>query len=192
MGSSLSVAVAVPLDRGRGWLCLFSVYQPHVSGGLAPAAFAVSAFFLIAAFAVPLGIARARNADDEEKEDCYRECRELDKALCSIEEPTIRGLAQANFRQMRTFTVIAQQQARMSFYASLGAAAISLFVLLSGTALAEGLAATTAKITVGTLTAADTALSTFLAATFQKSYMTSSRQMSYYYGQPRRKSLSSR
>jgi hypothetical protein len=96
----------------------------------------------------------------------------------------LSGLAQANFRQMRSFTVIAQRQARMSYYASLTASAISLFILISGAAAANGLTATPAKITAGALAASGATLSGFLAKTFLSSYSLASRQMSYYYGQP--------
>jgi hypothetical protein len=104
--------------------------------------------------------------------------------LNQIEDSTLKGLAYVNFRQMRVFTVIAQRQARMSYYASLTAAAISLLVLVLGVAVAYGLTATPAKITAASLAAAGSALSGFLAATFLKTYAMASRQMSYYYGQP--------
>lgn len=120
----------------------------------------------------------------KEDSDCDRDCKELNRALEHIKDRTLRGLAQANFKQMRTFTVIAQRQARMSYHASLVAAAASLFVLVSGAAVTTGLTVTPAKIAAGTLTAAGAVLSGFLAATFLKTYAMASRQMSYYYGQP--------
>ena len=72
----------------------------------------------------------------------------------------------------------------MSYYASLAAAAISLLTLASGAAVAIGLSATTAKVTVGALAAAGSVLSGFLVKVFLESYQMASRQMSYYYGQP--------
>jgi hypothetical protein len=155
------------------------------SGGwLSPVAFVISAFSLICSVAVPLGILRESGlrADDEWK--CERDCNQLDMALGRIGDKTLSGLARANFKQMRTFTVIAQRQARMSFYASLTASGIALFILIAGAAAANGLTATPAKITAGSLAAAGAALSGFLAKTFLNSYSMAARQMSYYYGQP--------
>lgn len=154
------------------------------SGWLSPVAFVISAFSLICSVAVPLGILRESGlrADDEWK--CERDCNQLDRALGRIGDKTLSGLARANFKQMRAFTVIAQRQARMSFYASLTASGIALFILIAGAAAANGLTATPAKITAGSLAAAGAALSGFLAKTFLNSYSMAARQMSYYYGQP--------
>jgi hypothetical protein len=154
------------------------------SDWLVPVAFVVSGFFLICSVGVPLGILRESSLQDREQSKCKEDCDELNAALANIENATLRGLAQANFKQMRIFTLIAQQQARMSYYASLAAATLSLFVLLTGAAAANGLTGTPAKITAGTLAAAGAALSGFLAKTFLSSYAMASRQMSYYYGQP--------
>jgi hypothetical protein len=96
----------------------------------------------------------------------------------------LRGLAKANFKQMRMFTVIALRQARMSYYASLVAASVSLLVLAFGGAVAVGVAPTTGKIAAGGVTAVGVAMSGFLSATFMKTYRVAAHQMSYYYGQP--------
>lgn len=159
--------------------------RSHTSGQLAPAAFVIGAFFLITAFVVQGGVARERHIKAEEDGDCENDCTILRQALNQIkEDSTLKGLAYVNFRQMRVFTGIAQRQARMSYYASLTAAAISLLVLVSGVAVTYSLTATPAKITAASLAAAGSALSGFLAATFLKTYAMASRQMSYYYGQP--------
>ena len=155
------------------------------SGGwLSPVAFVISAFSLICSVAVPLGILRESGLRVSDEWKCERDCNQLDKALGGIGDKTLSGLARANFKQMRAFTVIAQRQARMSFYASLTASGIALFILIAGAAAANGLTATPAKITAGSLAAAGAALSGFLAKTFLNSYSMAARQMSYYYGQP--------
>jgi hypothetical protein len=93
-------------------------------------------------------------------------------------------LAWFNLKQLRTFTAIAQRQTRMSYYASITAAAVAFLVLTSGAAVAICLPTTAAKITAGTLATVGTVLSGFLAKTFLRAYQMASRQMSYYYGQP--------
>ena len=177
--SSLFV-VAVAAAAAGAWLP-----RSHTNSQLAPAAFVIGAFFFIAAFAVQGGMARERRIKAEEDDECKNDCTILREALNQVKEnSTLKGLAYVNFRQMRVFTAIAQRQARMSYYASLAAAAISLLVLVSGVAVTYGLTATPAKITAASLAATGSALSGFLAATFLKTYAMASRQMSYYYGQP--------
>ncbi len=151
---------------------------------LAAAAFIVAVFFLISTIIAPALIVREGGIQEEEGKRCKEECDELIQALDTITDPTISGLAKANFKQLRMFTVIAFQQARMSYYASLVAASISLLVLTSGAAVTVGLAGTSAKITAASLTTVGVALSGFLSATFLSTYRMAARQMSYYYGQP--------
>ncbi len=158
--------------------------QSNTNGRLAPAAFVIAGFFFVAAVAAQVGVAREHRIEAEEKDECEYDCNVLREALNRISDSTLKGLAYVNFRQMRVFTVIAQRQARMSYYASLTAAAISLLVLVAGVTAAYGLTGTPAKITVASLAAAGSALSGFLSATFLKTYAMASRQMSYYYGQP--------
>ena len=160
------------------------------SGWLAPAAFVTSAFFFISSAIVPLGIIRESAVDKAEKDNCQKDCEDLYWALDCISDRTLKGLAWVNFKQLRIFTVIAQKQARMSYYASLTAAAMSLLVLIAGAAVAIGSPATSAKATAGAqatagaLATVGTLLSAFLARTFLSAYQMTSRQMSYYYGQP--------
>lgn len=185
--TALSLFVVAVAAAAAGVLLLRSHTsgQSHTNGQLAPAAFVISAFLFVAAVAVQGGIARERYIKTEEYDECQNDCGVLREALNHIKEDcTLKGLAYVTFRQMRIFTCIAQRQARMSYYASLAAAAISLLVLLSGVAVTYGLTGTPAKITAASLTVAGSALSGFLAATFMKTYAMASRQMSYYYGQP--------
>jgi hypothetical protein len=160
--------------------------RSQTNGRFAPVAFVIAGFFFVAAVAAQVVAAREHRIEADEDSECEQDCDVLRQALNRISDSdsTLKGLADVNFRQMRVFTVIAQRQARMSYYASLTAAAISLLVLLTGVTAAYGLTGTPAKITVASLAAAGSALSGFLSATFLKTYAMASRQMSYYYGQP--------
>lgn len=177
--SAVLLLVAVAATVGGG-----SLLRSHASGWLVPAAFVTGAFFFISSVVVPLGVLRESGIEAHEKENCRKDFRDLLWALSGIGDRTLKGLVWINFKQLRTFTVIAQKQARMSYYASLAAASISLLTLASGAAVAIGLPATTAKVTVSALATAGSVLSGFLAKTFLESYQMASRQMSYYYGQP--------
>lgn len=154
--------------------------EPHWG----PAALIVAAFFLLMAVVVPVMLFHEGAVRADEDSKCEHDCRILDDALRGIGDGTLSGLARANFRQMRMFTNVALRQARMSFYASLAAASVSLMLLLSGGAVASGLAGSGAKIAAASVTAIGAALSGFFTATFLKTYRITTRQMSYYYGQP--------
>jgi hypothetical protein len=166
--------------------------KSHTYSYLAPAAFIAAAFFLLSAGVVSIVMFREGCIQEDQERKCQKDCDDLAQALDHIPNPILSGLAKANFRQMRMFTVIALRQARMSYYASLIAASIALFVLAAGGAVTVGLVSTSAKVTAGSVTAVTAggvtavgvALSGFLATTFLKTYEMAARQMSYYYGQP--------
>ena len=173
--------VAMAAATTAGGILLF---MSHTGSALAPAAFVAGPFFLISAAVVQLGIARERRLEKKEDEECEEDCRDLYWTVKDIEDRTLKGLAWVNYKQLRGFIGIAQRQARVSFYASLAAAAAALLVLTSIAAVAIGLPTTTGKVTAVLLAAVGSALSGFLAKTFLASYQLASRQMSYYYGQP--------
>ncbi|GAA3204726.1 hypothetical protein ACFO1B_42160 [Dactylosporangium siamense] len=97
---------------------------------------------------------------------------------------TLGQLLLFNFRLMDRFSATALGQARVSFVACLMAAGATLVVLLTGSATVLAAGTTSVQVTSGALTAVGTALSGYLSFTFLKTYEMTSRQMSYYYGQP--------
>lgn len=158
--------------------------KAHEYSYLSPAAFIAGAFFLISAAAIPIIMFREGCIEEDEDRKCQADCDILDKALGEIPDKALKGLARANFRQMRMFTVIALRQARMSYYASLTAASVSLLVLATGGIMTIGIVGVGPRVAAGSVTAVGVALSGFLSAIFLKTYWMSARQMSYYYGQP--------
>ena len=119
----------------------------------------------------PTRSVRESSIEAHEKENCSNDCKDLLWALCGIPNQTLKGLAWINFKQLGTFSVIAQKQARMSYYASLVAASISLLTLVSGAAVAISLQGPyPAKLTVSALATVGSVLSGFLAKTFLESY----------------------
>jgi hypothetical protein len=158
--------------------------KSHAYSYLGAAGFIAAAFFLVSAGAVPIVMFREGCLEEDEDQKCKNDCGDLVRALSDIPNTTLSGLAKANFRQMRMFTVIALRQARMSYYASLVAASVALLVLTGGGAVTVGLVGTTAKVAAGSVTFVGVAMSGFLSATFLKTYEMAARQMSYYYGQP--------
>jgi hypothetical protein len=181
VGGALFVASLLAAGGGV-WLVTGS------GSALVPAVFVASGFFFLAAAIVPLGMTREIRLEAEERANCRDDCRRLEAALALEGKPglpeTVKSLTLANFQQMRGFAGIAQRQARMSFYASLVGAGVSLLVLLAGAGVAIAAPSTEGKIIAGSLAVVGTALSTFLSKTFLRTYDMTLRQMSYYYGQP--------
>jgi len=165
-------------------VCGFLLLRSGPASRLAPAAFVASASFFIFGSTVLFGVMKEDGLRTEEVNTCKADCADLYWALSAIKDPALMGLAWVNYKQLRTFTIIAQRQARMSYYASVTAASIAMLVLASGAAVAVCLPSTTARVTAGTLAAAGAALSAFFTQTFLRTYQMASRQMSYYYGQP--------
>jgi len=170
-----------------------------VSVGLAAAAFqidrrafgvplasmlVVSAFLLVTALLVPMvvfGLHRARRRRWERRE---RECRELAHIAETINDPALGDLITFNFRLMDRFVAVAITQSRTSYLACLGAATAGLLVLLAGATTALTVHGLTNQITVGALTAVGAGVSSYLSVSFLRPLEMTSRQMSYYYGQP--------
>jgi len=144
--------------------------RSHSDSHLGPAAFIAAAYFFVSAAAVPLAMYREGCIEEDEDRKCKMDCDVLDEALGEISNPTLAGLAKANFKQIRIFTVIALRQARTSYYASLAAASISLLVLAAGGAMTIALDGTSPRIAAGSVTAVGVALSGFISAIFLKTY----------------------
>ncbi|MEV4345266.1 hypothetical protein AB0J83_12385 [Actinoplanes sp. NPDC049596] len=85
---------------------------------------------------------------------------------------------------MDRFVAVAIDQSRTSYLACLGSAAAGLFVLLVGATTVLSVEGLAAQITAGTLTAVGAGLSSFLSVVFLRPFQMTSKQMSYYYGQP--------
>lgn len=160
----------------------------QTGNGLGAAAFVAGAFFFIASFVIPMGVTREVRLEREESGHCDADYQDLEGALSGHgqkgRQETLKDLTLANFKQMRSFSVIAQRQARMSYYASLLGAGVSLLVLVGGAAVAVGQPSVAGKVSAGSLAVLGTALSAFLARTFIRTYDMGVRQMSFYYGQP--------
>jgi len=180
----LSLVSAAALVGGL-WL---TEYGTGTDGELGPAAFVASGFLFLATAIVPLGMARERRLEQQDNDRCDADYSDLEQALArpgaGARQEALKDLTLANFRQLRTFIAIAQRQARMSYYASLVGAGVSLLVLLAGAVIAIGASTGEGQIVTGSLTVIGTALSTFLSKTFLKTYDMSLRQLSYYAGQP--------
>ena len=129
---------------------------------------------------------RERRLHNEDEQRCVADCEVIRSSFEPIirENESLGELAYLNFRQMRIFTTVAIRQARASFYACIGAAWATLTVLVVGIVLVLGTGKGNGQLATAGLTAVGSSLSTFLAASFIKSYAMAARQMSYYYGQP--------
>jgi hypothetical protein len=144
----------------------------------------VSAFLLIGVAVVPavvLGLHRARRRRWERRE---RECRELAHIAQTIDDPALGELVTFNFRLMDRFVAVAITQSRTAYLACLGTATAGLLVLLVGATAAMTVHGLGNQITAGALTAVGAAVSSYLSVSFLRPFEMTSKQMSYYYGQP--------
>ncbi|XVV13278.1 TRADD-N-associated membrane domain-containing protein [Actinoplanes sp. CA-131856] len=166
-------------------LTIATVQLEHRASGVPLASvLIVAAFLLLASVAVPmivLGLHRARRRRWERRE---RECRELAHIAKSIRDPALGELITFNFRLMDRFVAVAITQSRTSYLACLGAATAGLLVLLVGATTALSVDGLAGQITAGVLTAVGAGLSSFLSVIFLRPFQMTSKQMSYYYGQP--------
>jgi Cyanobacterial TRADD-N associated 2-Transmembrane domain len=87
-------------------------------------------------------------------------------------------------RQMTRFECVALTQATLSHLASLIAAGLGFLVLVSGAWITLTRTTGDATVTGAVMTGIGTALSGFLSVTFLRTFQITTRQMSYYYGQP--------
>ena len=110
--------------------------------------------------------------------------RDILALIWSVERRDLWELAVVSRRQMTRFECLAVAQARVSFSASVTAAAAALAVLVGGALVMIGAASFGVSVTTAVLTAAGSALSGFLSVIFLRTYKMTSEQLSYYYGQP--------
>ena len=147
--------------------------------------FIVAAFLLVAGVAVPMMVFSMQRARRRRWERRERECAELMAIAATIEDdPALGDLLTFNFRLMDRFVAVAIAQSRGSFLACTGAAFAGLLVLLAGSAAVLSVPDRTGQIVAGVLTGAGSALSAYLSVTFLNTFRMTSKQMSYYYGQP--------
>lgn len=123
--------------------------------------------------------ARARHSELSQ-----REFDSIDRAAASIGDEALGGLVSFNFRLMDRFVNVALGQAKAAYIFCAVSASAALLVLLAGTTALLAVSATSTQVTIGVITVAGVALSGFISSTFMHVFKMTSRQMSYYYGQP--------
>jgi MFS family permease len=153
-------------------------------GAPAAAALIVAAFCALSSVIAPLVLGSMQRTRARRWRQRQRECQELAAIISDIRDPALGKLVSFNFRLMDRFVAVALGQARASFVACCVAGAAALLVLLAGTATVLAAHGTGTQATAGGLTVAGAALSGFLGVTFLRTFEMTSRQMSYYYGQP--------
>ena len=131
-----------------------------------------------------MAIVSVQRARRKRQKQFKQECEQLDRIVDEIQNPALGKLVSFNFRLTDRFISVALGQAGASFLACSVAASAALLVLLAGAATVLTVDSGRARLTVGLLTAAGTTLSGYLSVTFVHTFEMTSRQMSYYYGQP--------
>jgi FtsH-binding integral membrane protein len=144
----------------------------------------VAAFLLVAAVAVPLIVVALQRARQQRLAWLTAESADLTRIAGTIKDRTLGDLISFNFRLMERFVGVAITQAQASYLACSAAATAGLLVLLVGAAVAMSVHDLASQITAGVLTTIGVAVSSYLSVTFLNTFKMTSKQMSYYYGQP--------
>jgi hypothetical protein len=158
-------------------------HRPHASLA-GTILYVLAGFLVVAAATAPFVAASMRQARDRQRAVSREELRSITEAADEIREPALAKLIAFNFRLMDRFIDVALGQAKAAYLFCAGSACAALLVLLIGTAALLSTADPAAQVAVGVLRAAGAALSGFISITFMRTFAMTSRQMSYYYGQP--------
>jgi hypothetical protein len=172
LGATASITAAAYVD-GHPPQTLPGMVLYLIGGGLI-------AVGTIAPF-VAVSLRRAR--ERRERQSC-EEFDAIDAAAEKIQDKALGRLVSFNFRLMDRFINVALIQAKAAYLLCAVSACAALLVLLTGATALMAAATGTAQVTIGVLTLAGAALSGFISVTFMTTFRMTSRQMSYYYGQP--------
>lgn len=142
----------------------------------------VAAFLLVGAVAVPI-VAEELQRARQQRLAWFRDESEALARIAGKNSP-LGNLIAFNFRLMERFVGVAITQAQASFLACTVAATAGLLVLLVGAATVLTVHGLASQITVGALTTIGAAVGCYITVTFLNTFKMTSRQMSYYYGQP--------
>jgi hypothetical protein len=144
----------------------------------------VAAFLLVAAVAVPVVIVSLQRARQERLRWLASESADLSAIAGTIRDSPLGDLISFNFRLMERFVGVAIAQAQASYLACSASAAAGLLVLFVGATMAMSVDGLASQVTAGALTTVGAAVSCYLSVTFLNTFKMTSKQMSYYYGQP--------
>jgi hypothetical protein len=147
--------------------------------------YVIAGFLVVAAAGAPFVSKAFEDARQRHERQSGEELETIKQATDDItENPGLQKLVVFNYRLMERFVDVALGQAKAAYLFCAAACSAGLLILLTGTVALVTVHTATAQITVGGLTAIGTALSGYISRTFIKTFKLTSRQMSYYYGQP--------
>jgi hypothetical protein len=146
--------------------------------------FLLAGGLVLGGVASPFLMVSMRRAHERRERQSEEEFASIDDAAAKIEDKALGRLVSFNFRLMDRFVNVALGQAKSAYLFCAISACAALLVLLAGTTALLTAETATAQISVGVLTAAGAALSGFISVTFMRTFALTSKQMSYYYGQP--------
>lgn len=187
-------------EKGAHWIgLLFGGVLLVVTGGLVGGALLldrktnsvplaamliVAAFTFVAAFAVPVIVYALQRARSRREQWFEKEYKTLEKFAKTGNNSPLGDLIAFNFRLMERFVGVAITQAQASYLACTVAATAGLVVLIVGATTVLTVDGLASQITVGALTTVGAAVGSYVSVTFLNTFKMTSRQMSYYYGQP--------
>lgn len=125
-----------------------------------------------------------RRAREHRQLQTVEEFAAIDAAAAKIKHDALGPLVSFNFRLMDRFINVALTQAKAAYLLCAVSAGAALLVLLTGATALLTVESGVGQLSISLLTGAGAALSGFISLTFMNTFRMTSRQMSYYYGQP--------
>jgi hypothetical protein len=144
----------------------------------------LAGFLVVAAVAAPFVLLSMRRIRERHLDQSREELESIEEAAHHIRDQALARLVCFNFRLMDRFVSVALVQAKAAYLFCAVSAGAALLVLLTGATALLSAKTPLTQISVGVLSAAGAGLSGFISVTFMRTFRMTSRQMSYYYGQP--------
>jgi hypothetical protein len=179
-----ALAVAFTAVSAALVVATFLVDRERSGASAVPAMAVLAAVCLIAALVAPAAILAVHESRVRRRRQTRLAGQKLEDIAKDIKTDALGDLVSFNFQMMERFVDVALGQARSAYSAAAIGAAAALVVLLAGTATVMATENVAAQVTAGVLAAAGVALSGYISTTFLQTFRMTSRQMSYYYGQP--------
>jgi hypothetical protein len=146
--------------------------------------FVMAGFVLVTAAVAPFVSNSLQEMHERRRSQLDAETEAITEASRHIGNPALRKMVLFNYDLMERFIDVALGQAKAAYVFCAAACSAGLLILLTGTVALATADGTTKQLTLGGLTATGTALAGFIGHTFIRTFKITSRQMSYYYGQP--------
>jgi hypothetical protein len=146
--------------------------------------YVLAGFLVVGAAASPFVSKTLEQMHQRRQKQVEEETSSITAAIDGLGNPALKKLILFNYQLMDRFIDVALSQAKAAYVFCAAACSAGLLILLTGTVALVAADGVAKQLTVGGLTAVGACLSGFIGHTFIRTFKITSRQMTYYYGQP--------